>query len=254
VFGRHSPIPDRIDAEELWITCKRGDLSALLGAWTQAILAPRVGQLRVIFIQNGLGVAEEARLHLGSTCPWTRAALWWGARLDGARLLLTPPPRRMAFAGECDAPFWRSCGFEVETLAMADRDALEWRKALTNLTINALLALHRLPNGALLTHPTLMTEAQALHDEARSVAKGLGISIASRNETWAEVIRTAEATPANRNSLLQDLEAGRDSELEWLNSALVKEAQGLMVAVPHHQKLVLALAAARTMPAAGNCP
>jgi 2-dehydropantoate 2-reductase len=250
LFGRHSSIPGTIEARELWITCKRGSTEALLEAWKSPIVSGGRADLRVIFIQNGLGISELAARHLGARS-WTRAALWWGARLEGADLILTPPPRRMAFAGDCDAVFWRRCGFEVETLAHSDRDALEWRKALTNLTLNALLALHGAPNGALLAQPELLAEAQLLHDEARAVAERLGIAVGGRTDTWAEVVRTAEATPNNRNSLLQDIEAGRETELEWLNTTLLARARSLGIALPHHEKLVSQLRPKLPGPAAG---
>lgn len=223
------------DLDEAWITCKRPDLEATLRQWGPLLDSNHGAKLH--FLQNGLGLGADIARVLGPRT-WTRVACWWGSRKDGEALHLTPPPRRMSFAGPHDPAFWGAAGFDVESLASDASARLEWRKALTNLTLNALLAFERAPNGALLLRPELMDRARALHLEARRVAEALGVSLPSEKETWSEVLTTAKSTPDNRNSLLQDLEAGRPSELPWLNTWLRSEAHARGIPVPANDALL----------------
>jgi len=237
LFERGAKTPSSGNPHEIWFTCKRGDLAPALQSWRETLRS--LPNTPLFFLQNGLGIAEE--LEPLGIAHWTRVACWWGARIEHQTLHLTPPPRQMCFAGEADPEFWRACGFEVETLPQTARTTLEWRKALTNLTLNGLLTLHGLPNGALLTKPDLLNQARELHLEARSLAEALGETLMPLDRTWNEVLMTAQNTPKNRNSLLQDLEAKRPWELPWLNEWLLKKAAPLGLRLPHHHQLVQAL-------------
>jgi ketopantoate reductase len=237
LFDKSAQTPSTGDPHEIWFTCKRGDLLAALQSWHATLRA--LTNTPVFFLQNGLGLADE--LEPMGLRNWTRVACWWGARIENQTLQLTPPPRQMCFAGEADPEFWRACGFEVETLPQTAKTSLEWRKALTNLTLNGLLTLHGLPNGALLNKPDLLNQARELHLEARLLAETLGETLTPLEQTWNEVLLTAQNTPKNRNSLLQDLESKRPWELPWLNEWLLKKAAPLRLPLPHHSKLVQAL-------------
>ncbi len=237
ILGRNSSATEAPSSgfDEAWITCKRPDLEATLRQWAPLLDSNPEAQL--YFLQNGLGLAADIATVLGPRT-WTRVACWWGSRRDGQALHLTPPPRRMTFAGPHDPEFWGAAGFDVESLASEASARLEWRKALTNLTLNALLAFERAPNGVLLSRPDLMDRARALHLEARRVAEALGVVLPSEELTWAEVLATARNTPSNRNSLLQDLEAGRPSELPWLNTWLRTEAHARGIPAPENDALL----------------
>lgn len=237
LFERDTPIPVEGSPHEIWFTCKRGDLASALRSWSAKL--PSLQNTSLFFLQNGLGLSED--LEPLQIRRWTRVACWWGARIDHRGLQLTPPPRQMCFAGEADPEFWRGCGFEIETLSESARASLEWRKALTNLTLNGVLTLQGLPNGAILSKPDLLNQAKELHLEARTVAEALGESLAPLHQTWDEAIQTAQNTPQNRNSLLQDLEAKRPWELPWLNEWLLKKANQLGLPLPRHSELVRAL-------------
>lgn len=245
LLGRNDPAPSSESSRpsQIWLTCKRGQLDPAIRQWGAALRAHPDAPL--MLIQNGLGLGQQCN-EAGLARDWTRAACWWGARFDGGGLELTPLPRKITFAGRVDADFWSRAGFETEVFDRLESEALEWRKALTNLSINALLALHRVPNGALLRNIDWITRARVLHLEARAVAHHLGIPLQPESQSWDDVLRTAQNTPKNRNSLLQDLEAGREWELPWLNEWLVAQAARLGVEVPQNAALVAALESLRT--------
>jgi 2-dehydropantoate 2-reductase len=112
-----------------------------------------------------------------------------------------------------------------------DIDDLIWSKLIINVGINALTALTRLPNGRLLEFPdckALMTDLVA---EAVMVAEKKGVHL-----TYADPLRTvyevAEKTGANRSSMLQDFDRKQVSEIEFINGAILREAEALGLEVP----------------------
>jgi len=242
LFARADAVPSAIEGEQIWVACKRGQVDSLIAKW--GALLNSNPDTPLFLIQNGLGLSEQLKL-AGLRRPWTRVACWWGAKWQGRTLELTPAPRRMTFAGSNHAHYWQQCGFETETLSALDESLLEWRKALTNLTLNPVVTLKQAPNGALLLNSDWIAQARVLHLEARSVAHALKVALPPEAQTWNDVLLTAQNTPQNRNSLLQDLEAGRDWELPWLNAWLVNRAHELGLDLPQNRAVVAALEALR---------
>ena len=104
-----------------------------------------------------------------------------------------------------------------------------WRKLIVNATINPLGALARRPNGAIASDPDLSELGEALAREAGAVARAAGIDV---GDPWEAAEAAARATAANRNSMLQDLDAGRPSEIEAIAGAIVRSAADHGIAVP----------------------
>jgi 2-dehydropantoate 2-reductase len=109
------------------------------------------------------------------------------------------------------------------------------RKLLVSTCINPLTALYRIPNGLACEPPYAMHFARLAHEGAAILrAAGLDIDDRSALELAAGVAR---ATAGNRSSMLQDVEAGRETEAEFLTGALLKMAAAHDVAAPTHQAL-----------------
>ena len=105
-----------------------------------------------------------------------------------------------------------------------------WDKLLVNVATGALSAITRLPYGLLYQSPEVEACAVAAVMEAMAVARASGIqlSIAEPMDAW----RMAGAgLPAEfKPSLLQSLEKGSITEIDFINGAVVR--QGLTVGVP----------------------
>jgi 2-dehydropantoate 2-reductase len=108
---------------------------------------------------------------------------------------------------------------------------LIWSKLIVNVGINALTALTGLPNGRLLEFADCKTLMADLVAEAVMVAGKKGVHL-----TYADPLRTvyevAEKTGANRSSMLQDFDRKRASEIEFINGAILREAEALGLEVP----------------------
>jgi 2-dehydropantoate 2-reductase len=118
-----------------------------------------------------------------------------------------------------------------ETHLEENIDSLVWSKLVINVGINALTALTGLPNGRLLDFPPLRSIMAELVDEAVGVARARGISL-SYAEPLATVYTVAEKTGRNRSSMLQDFDRRRPSEIDFINGAILREAESQGIEAP----------------------
>lgn len=198
----------------------------------------------VLTLQNGLGNLERIAAVVG---PERVAA---GTTAQAATLLA---PGHIRHAGQGATALAPAQGFpdqrrQLETIAelfnragiathiTGDIDALLWSKLIVNVGINALTALLRVPNGALIQSRAceqLMLDAV---DEALAVAKALGINIdfALQQERVRQV---CDLTRDNRASMLQDILHGRPTEIDVINGAIVAKGSETGVATPINRML-----------------
>ena len=122
---------------------------------------------------------------------------------------------------------------EIDTEVSPNIHELIWDKLLVNVGINALTALTDMKNGELLDYPETLRLMEALVSEAAEVAKKKGIRIAGNPlEQTKSVI---EATKANRSSMGQDIDYRRQTEIDAINGAVVREAEKLGLSVPFNR-------------------
>jgi 2-dehydropantoate 2-reductase len=202
----------------------------------------------VVLLQNGMGFQQSVRAALGQARVFA-AVNTEGAFLEGplrvrhagrGQTVLGLFPRADAVASVPLAAELGGGGLEVE--AVSDIETALWRKLAVNCAINPLTALHRCPNGALLDDPALHAEFAALCTELERVFAALGhAGIAATLRAQASAV--ARATASNRSSMLQDIEAGRRTEIEYISGHLCRAADAAGVAAPLNQAVYAAIRA-----------
>ncbi len=127
-------------------------------------------------------------------------------------------------------------GAGLHTRVSSDVRSDIWGKVLVNLGINALTALTSLRNGQLLEVPELRCLMRLAMEEGMRVATADGVDLGPLDHV-AHVYEVAEATAANRSSMLQDVERGRRTEIDALNGAVVGLGERLGVETPVNSAL-----------------
>jgi 2-dehydropantoate 2-reductase len=178
-------------------------------------------------LQNGLGNLEEMARVMGPERLLGGASILGVTKLREGEVLLAglgptyvgPPP------GSRVPP--------AEVEAVAGIEAVLWEKLLVNVGINPLTALLRVNNGDLLNMPSAWEMAVAAATEALAVARASGINLTVDPE--ARLREVCTATAANRSSMLQDVLAGRRTEIEALNAqvAVRGASHGIPAPVNH---------------------
>jgi 2-dehydropantoate 2-reductase len=119
----------------------------------------------------------------------------------------------------------------LETELEENIDDLIWSKLIINVGINALTALTGLPNGRLLEFSDCKALMADLVAEAVGVAEKRGVHL-TYPDPLQTVYTVAEKTGGNRSSMLQDFDRKRQSEIDFINGAIVQEAEAFGLEVP----------------------
>jgi len=182
----------------------------------------------VLSLQNGLGNAEtlaglfgEERVAAGvSTYGAYRTApgtIHWGG--DG--FIVFGPYQRgrdMAWIGE----YLRAAGLNADY--QEDPRPAIWKKLGINAMVNTCAALTRMGNGELLASPPVLELMKKLGKETVAAAGRAGVNL-DFEELWALHAENLERTAANRPSMLQDIEAGRQTETDAISGGVLGYAR-----------------------------
>lgn len=239
---RKVPVPIGLPAqvgprEVTMITVKAHQTRAAAGSLPRLL----AGGGLALTLQNGLGNLEELAQAVG----WERllagvALLGVTRRAEGC---ITYAGRGAIFIGAPAASRvspkeiarlatrFRQAGLECQV--REDIETVLWEKLIINVGVNPLTALLRVPNGALLQLPDAWDLAVAAAQEAWEVARAAGVQVTRPPQELLRQVCTA--TAANRSSMLQDVLAGRPTEIEALNAQVVSRgaAHGIPTPVNH---------------------
>jgi 2-dehydropantoate 2-reductase len=185
-------------------------------------------QSQVILCQNGIGLYDRVCQQYPQ---WTvlRLACWMGIARQTLTAIRVAGIFKFELAGDARAmamlQFWQPVLAQqnIPTTISTDPHYSEWQKALWNITVNGLCAILDAPNGVILDHPEIMAVAQNIVTETVAVAASAGINLTLADQQ--AVFQSLEKTRQNINASLQDLRAGRMTEIEFFNGAVVTLAR-----------------------------
>jgi 2-dehydropantoate 2-reductase len=126
----------------------------------------------------------------------------------------------------------------LATTVCADIRASMWDKLLVNVATGALSGITGLPYGALYQVPEVEACALAAVAEAMAVARASGIEL-STTEPRQAWLKAASGLPYEfKASMLQSLEKGSVTEVDYINGAVVQRGAALGVPTPVNAALV----------------
>ncbi len=223
---------DVTDADAVIVLVKSVDtITAMSGI--RPYVSP--GQI-VLTLQNGLGNVDRIRSVLGSgprlligvtSQAATRLGPGWVKHAGEGPTLVGYLDERDAKAATWLASVFADAGLAATTVP--DIGRWVWQKLAVNAAINGLTAVGNIPNGAVATTPSLLDAAEIIAEEVASVARELGIELSGMRRA---ILETANATKGNRSSMLQDLDAGRPTEVAAIHEAVLTAAEEVGIATP----------------------
>jgi 2-dehydropantoate 2-reductase len=134
-----------------------------------------------------------------------------------------------ADAADLVARAFASADLAPERVAAAAVERVLWEKLAVNAAINPTTALARVPNGAVAEPPVDAVAAAAARETAR-VARAVDVEVAP-DAAVDRAFDVARRTADNRSSMLQDVAAGRRTEVDAI-SGYVADRAPAGVAVP----------------------
>jgi 2-dehydropantoate 2-reductase len=180
----------------------------------------------VASVQNGLGNEDAIARHVrsvirGTTFPGGKVVspgvVRWDVKGDTTLGPFEPSPataeRIERLADACTR-----AGMPAH--AVADARPAQWRKVVFNSATNPVGALTRLTHGRACERPDLRTLISGLVDEGRAVAAAQGVTFDSDPEAMIDRAARKDVAYGHKASMLQDVEARRATEIDYLNGAI----------------------------------
>ena len=112
-----------------------------------------------------------------------------------------------------------------------------WNKLLLNVAINPLAAICGVLNGELRFEP-LLSQAESTMLEAAKIARMMGIEISEDQELIQNLHSVLDSTADNECSMLADVKAGRETEIDFLCGQVVQRGERLGVPTPLNSMLL----------------
>ena len=212
--------------------------------------APMIGtETAVLSLQNGWGNAP----HIASIVGEDRVLV--GLTYHSATLLapgkVKHPGAGMTYIGELGgkpskrlekvAETFRDASFDV-TVSERILDEV-WKKLALNACTLPTAALLRFFAHELAAFEPAKFEMAAILREVVDVANAQGISL-DYDERWNAIISLLEKAIGGKASMLQDVEAKRQTEIDVINGAIVEAGKRVGIATPHNQAMVWMVQAA----------
>jgi 2-dehydropantoate 2-reductase len=232
--------PDRLEDFDVGIVATK---AAGLRAAVEA-LEGRFAEATMTTVLNGLGAEEIVREH-GSWPIVSGVTFMSGTRHSDTHVeyILDTETWLGPYEG---TPFERvqeiadtivASGLKAE--ALPDLRPAQWSKLIFNAAVNPVAALTGLPHDphfAAENEPSDLGHlVRGLVDEGKAVAEAAGIEL--HDDPWEMNVLATQRGSAHYPSMLEDVDAHRETEIELISGSLVREAEQHGVEVPLHRML-----------------
>jgi len=198
----------------------------------------------VCSVQNGVGNEEAIAGHAervirGTTFPAGHLVeaghVHWDVKGDTT---IGPFEPRPASLEECERLADACTRGGMPTTALPDARGPQWRKLIFNASTNPIGALTGLTHGRVCEDPGLRRLVSALVDEGKAVAAAQGIELDSDPEELIDYAARKDVAYDHRASMLQDVEARRQTEIDYLNGGIVRFGREHGVPTPLNEAVV----------------
>jgi len=192
----------------------------------------------VATVQNGVGNEEVVARHVarvirGTTFPAGKivepGVVQWDVKGDTTLGPFEPSP---AAADEIARLADACTRGGMPTHAVADARPAQWRKVIFNAATNPVGALTGLTHGRVCERPDLRALVSALVDEGKAVAAAQGITLDADPEELIDHAARPDVAYEHKASMLQDVEARRSTEIDFLNGGISRFGRELGVPTP----------------------
>jgi 2-dehydropantoate 2-reductase len=198
----------------------------------------------VCSVQNGIGNEETLAGHVsrvirGTTFPAGRIIepghVQWDVKGDTTIGPFEPSP---ATFDEVERLAEACTRAGLPTEAIADARGPQWRKLIFNAATNPVGALTGLTHGRVCEDPALRRLVSGLVDEGKAVAAAQQIVLDADPEELIDHAAKPEVAYDHKASMLQDVEARRETEIDYLNGGIARFGREHGVPTPLNEAIL----------------
>ncbi|KAL1868412.1 hypothetical protein VTK73DRAFT_3706 [Phialemonium thermophilum] len=203
----------------------------------------------IIFLQNGMGTTDEVSAAFFPD-PASRPTYWAGICTTGiysttpfSFVLAGPGKMTIGPVSSSDESslgtsymvqsMLRAKDLVASPVSAAEIQRAQLLKLVVNAMANPLTAIFRCKNGDLFVHEARLHLMKALLEEAAPIIRALlparyqGDDAFSDDRLLELVLDVTEKTAKNTTSMLQDIQAGRQTEIDYINGYIVRKGKDL---------------------------
>jgi 2-dehydropantoate 2-reductase len=209
-----------------------------------AAVAHAFGEGSVCSVQNGVGNEEAIAEHVervirGTTFPAGKVVgpgrVQWDVKGDTT---IGPFEPRAAPMSEIERLADACTRAGMPTEAVTDARGPQWRKLIFNAATNPIGALTGLTHGRVCEDPALRALVTALVDEGKAVAAAQSIDLDADPEELIDYAARPDVAYDHKASMLQDVEARRQTEIDFLNGGVSRFGREHGVPTPLNDAVV----------------
>jgi 2-dehydropantoate 2-reductase len=192
----------------------------------------------VATVQNGLGNEEALAVHVervirGTTFPAGKLLepghVQWDVKGDTTFGPFEPRPAPLDEIERLADACTRA---GMPARAVTDARGPQWRKVIFNAATNPIGALTGLTHGRVCEDPALRRLVSGLVDEGKAVAAAQQIELDADPEELIDHAAKPEVAYDHKASMLQDVEAHRTTEIDFLNGGIARFGDELGIPTP----------------------
>jgi 2-dehydropantoate 2-reductase len=198
----------------------------------------------VCSVQNGIGNEETLAGHVsrvirGTTFPAGRIVepghVQWDVKGDTTIGPFEPSPAPLEEVERLAEACTRA---GLPTEAVADARGPQWRKLIFNAATNPVGALTGLTHGRVCEDPALRRLVSGLVDEGKAVAAAQQIVLDADPEELIDHAAKPEVAYDHKSSMLQDVDARRETEIDYLNGGIARFGREHGVPTPLNEAIL----------------
>ena len=242
IVVRAATAPNEVGVADLVIVLVKSFHTDAAMRGALALVGP---QTRVLSLQNGLG-HEEILAEIVGRDRVLAGKTYVGGVLRGPGHIQSGVTGKATYIGELGgritpavkaiADAFNAAG--LMTTVSENIVGTMWDKLLVNVATGALTGITRLTYGQLYDEPLLKSTALAAVSEAIAAAQAGGVLLSMTDPEQAWTLAAEGLSPAFKTSMLQSLEKGSITEVDFINGAVVRAGQRLGVPTPVNATLV----------------
>ncbi len=206
-------------------------------------------QANIVLLQNGMGTAQSLQAELPQAniyCATTTDGAWrqgpWQvvqAGQGGTQIGAFSPHLNLRTAPNIIANLINQSQQQAGSLKVQWHEDIVtpmWHKLAINSVINALTAIYKVTNGALIEHPQGRPRLEQLCQETENVMSRCHITPIPHG-LLQQALRVLKQTADNKSSMLQDCLAGQPSELDAINGFIIQQGAILHLPCAAHKQV-----------------
>jgi 2-dehydropantoate 2-reductase len=211
----------------------------------------------ILSVMNGLDSEETLGAVYGMDKVLYAVSVGIDALRQGNRMTYTTPGKHY-FGKATNVPVreqvrrvqvaFERAGIPYET--PPDMIRVMWWKFMVNVSMNPPSAVLRAPYGVFQSSPEAWALMEALMREVIALARAEGVDLKEQDITdWYPVLQTL--SPQGQTSMLQDIEAGRKTEIEMFAGKVVELGQRHGIPTPVNETMLRMIHVLEQFPAGG---